>query len=84
MIESKPKHDVADMVSMHQDALSLRAVDCIPGLLTALKGSRNKSIQKAAGYFEKWGARYETTEVGATLFESFSRSGPAKRVPEVL
>ena len=71
MIESKPKHDVADMVSMHQDALSLRAVDCIPGLLTALKGSRNKSIQKAAGYFEKWGARYETTEVGATLFESF-------------
>ncbi len=71
MIESKPKHDVASLVSMQQDALSLRAVDCLPSLLTALNGSKDKRVQKASVYLKKWDGRYETTEVGPTLFESF-------------
>lgn len=71
MIESKPKHDVASIISMHQDALSLRAVDCLPSLRIALNGSKDKRVRKAAVYFEKWDGRYEITEVGATLFESF-------------
>ncbi len=71
MIESKPKHDVAGMVTMHQDALSLRAVDCLPGLRSALKDSKDRRVREAAGYLAKWDGRYETSEVGATLFESF-------------
>jgi penicillin amidase len=71
MIEAKPRHDLAGMASMHQDALSLRAVDCLPGLRAALKRSKKRRVREAAGYLKEWDGRYETEEVAATLFESF-------------
>jgi penicillin amidase len=71
MIESRRKHSVADMIAMHQDALSLRAEDCLPGLRKALSGSQNTRVQEAAGRLAKWAGRYETPEVAATIFESF-------------
>jgi penicillin amidase len=59
------------MISMHQDALSLRAEECLPGLRKALSGSQHARVQEAAGRLAKWAGRYETAEVAATIFESF-------------
>jgi penicillin amidase len=36
MLESKPKFGRDDFIRMHQDSVSLRAVDCVPRLLSAL------------------------------------------------
>ncbi len=74
---------VADMIAMHQDALSLRAVDCLPGLRAALKDAKDARLRQAARLLEAWDGRYETSEAGATVFESFftfwSRAVAAER-----
>ncbi len=91
MIESKsgarpgdgPKLALADIIAMHQDALSLRAVDCLPGLRASIAGSKDRRVKQAVACLAKWDGSMETDEVGATLFESFftywSRAVAAER-----
>jgi len=56
---------------MQQDALSLRAVRCLPALLGTLAGGGEPRVQEAAGHLRGWDGRMEPDRVGATIFEAF-------------
>ncbi len=73
MLEAHEKFTVADFARMHQDALSLRAVECVPKLLTALADVTDERVQGALGYLKTWDCRMEPDQVGATLFDVFFR-----------
>ncbi len=71
MIEARELLHLDDIKEMHQDAMSLRAVDCLPGLQAALARSDDARVQRAAGLLEAWDCRMELDRVGATIFETF-------------
>jgi penicillin amidase len=71
MIEARPRLGVADFAVMQQDALSLRAVRCLPGLLQILAPATEPRLREAAGQLQKWDHRIEPDRVGATIFEVF-------------
>jgi penicillin amidase len=71
MIESKRLLSREDCVAMQQDALTLRARQCVPGLLKVLAGSSVARVREAAKHLENWDYRMEGDRVGATLFEVF-------------
>jgi penicillin amidase len=73
MLEATPVATRDDFARMHQDALSLRAVDCLPRLLKALAGLSSPSarVAEAARHLEAWDGRMEVDRVGATIFEAF-------------
>jgi penicillin G amidase len=71
MIEAKPILSHADLAAMQQDALSPRAVRCLPGLLKVLTASQDPRFQQAADYLRRWDGRMEPNQVGASIFEVF-------------
>ena len=71
MIEGKPLLSRDDFAAMHQDALSLRAVRCLPPLLQTLASSSDGRIREAVGHLQSWDCRAEPDCVGATIFETF-------------
>src|SRR5262249_9720831 len=71
MIEAKSTMGVADCRAMHYDSLSLRAVRCVPHLLSILGAGSDLRTQEAVGYLKAWDCRMEPDRVGATLFEVF-------------
>jgi penicillin amidase len=71
MIEDRPKHSRDDCAAMHQDALSIRAVKCLPGLLAALQSSTDHQVQKAARLLYGWDGRMEPESTAAMVFEVF-------------
>ncbi len=75
MIEAVPRLSRDDVVRMHQDVLSLRAVDGVPRLLKALASSpeaaRDPRLREAVTQLEGWDCRMEVDRVGAALFEVF-------------
>ena len=73
MLEATPVATRDDFARMHQDALSLRAVDCLPRLLKALAGlpAPSTRVAEAARHLEAWDGRMEVDRVGATIFEAF-------------
>ncbi|MCE9530204.1 MAG: penicillin acylase family protein [Planctomycetes bacterium] len=71
MIEARPKLTRDDCSVMHLDAVSPRAVRCLPGLLKVLAGNQEKPIQEAVKHLQGWDGRMEPDRVGATLFEVF-------------
>jgi penicillin G amidase len=60
-----------DFRVMHQDALSLRAVDCVPPLLAALAEISDRELQAAADLLRKWDGRSLANLVAPTLFNVF-------------
>src|SRR5207244_10562080 len=73
MLEAQPKFTVEDFARMHQDVLSLRAVEGTPHLLAALADVRDERVARALGYLRAWDQRMETHSVGASLFDTFFR-----------
>jgi penicillin amidase len=71
MIEAQPKHSAEDMGRMHQDAKSLRAAECVPPLVAALKSSSDEQTRKAVALLEKWDYDVTADSVPATLFNVF-------------
>jgi penicillin amidase len=71
MLEATPLCSREDFVRMHQDVLSLRALECVPRLLKALGGSPAPRVVEALGHLERWDGRMEIDRVGAALFEVF-------------
>ncbi|HEV8307419.1 MAG TPA: penicillin acylase family protein [Methylomirabilota bacterium] len=75
LIEARPRLAREDVVRMHQDALSLRAVDCVPRLLKALAASpevlQDPRLRQAAGHLEAWDCQMEVDRVGAAIFDVF-------------
>jgi penicillin amidase len=71
MIEAQPTLSREGCATMHQDALSLRAVRCLPALLEMLSRSALPAVREAANHLRSWDGRMETDRVGATIFEAF-------------
>ncbi len=71
MLEATPVASREDFARMHQDVLSLRAVDCLPRLVKALAADPSPRAAEAVGYLERWDGRMEVDRVGAALFEVF-------------
>ena len=86
MIEANDRLGVEDVREMHQDTLSLRAVDCLPDLLAALATPADPRARQAAGILREWDGRMEIDRAGASIFEAFfarwSRAVAAARFPE--
>jgi penicillin amidase len=76
-----------DFARMHQDVLSLRAVDCLPRLLKALAGlpAVSPRVAEARQHLEAWDGRMEVDRVGAAIFEAlfprFCRAVADERFP---
>ena len=60
-----------DFRNMHHDTVSLRAVACLPSLLSALEEDRDPQVQSAIGHLRGWDGRIETELVAPTLFNVF-------------
>jgi penicillin amidase len=73
MLEAMPVATREDFARMHQDVLSLRAVECVPRLLKTLNGAsaRRPRVAEALRHLEAWDGRLEVDRVGATIFAAF-------------
>jgi penicillin amidase len=75
MIEATPVLSREDFGRMQQDALSLRAVECVPKLLKTLAGLPDAlaepRLREAADRLATWDARMEVDRVGAAIFGAF-------------
>lgn len=71
MIEATPKISFQACAAMHQDAVSLRAVKCVPALTAILGGSADPRLKAAADHLKAWDCRMEPDRVGALIFEVF-------------
>lgn len=60
-----------DFSTMHQDCVSLRAVNCLPPLLAALRGSADVQVQAAARILGDWNGDVQPDLVAPTLFNVF-------------
>jgi penicillin amidase len=71
MLETKSGVAYKDFAVMQQDALSLRAVRCVPALLKVLSSDSDKKTQEAADHLKKWDCRMEPDRIGASIFDVF-------------
>jgi penicillin amidase len=71
MIEQQPRHAPADFVRMQQDAVSLRAADCVPRLLAVLERQTDPRIHQAVNHLAGWDFRMEPDRVAASIFSMF-------------
>ncbi|HVX10978.1 MAG TPA: penicillin acylase family protein [Pirellulales bacterium] len=71
MIESKPRLALDDLSPMQLDVLSLRAVECLPHLLTALGDGDTAQERAAIDALRRWNCRMETASPAATIFDVF-------------
>ncbi len=80
MLEGEPKFERDDFARMHQDSLSLRAVDCVPRLLAELLESQEywrhqhptlPAASKAMEHLAAWDRRMEPDRVAASIFNVF-------------
>ncbi|MDA1314462.1 MAG: penicillin acylase family protein [Acidobacteria bacterium] len=71
MIEERDGLTAGDCAEMHQDAKSLRAVECLPHLVNALAAAANADIKRAVEYLIDWNGEMLPESVAATLFEVF-------------
>jgi penicillin amidase len=60
-----------DFGEMHRDTLSLRAVACLPPLLTALSDTNDPQVRAATKYLRSWDGRVQADFVAPTLFNVF-------------
>ncbi len=71
MIEARPVLTHNDFSAMHLDALSLRGVRCVPGLLNIAARGQDKRIAQAVEHLKRWDGHMEPDRIGATIFEVF-------------
>jgi penicillin amidase len=68
---AKGKLSADDCRDIHQDAVSLRAVECLPRLIEILSSSDDIRVRLAVNYLATWDGRCEPDRVGCTLFNVF-------------
>jgi penicillin amidase len=71
MIEAWEKFATDDFIAMQRDALSLRAVTCLPALLKPLETCTDQRLREAGDRLRAWDCRMEPDRAGATLFSVF-------------
>jgi penicillin amidase len=73
MLEAGGPFGKDDFIAMQQDALSLRAVKCLPGLLAVLDAATDHHVREAVGRLRDWDCRVEPDRIGASIFSVFFR-----------
>ena len=81
MLEEQHAFSFDDFRCMHQDSLSLRAVQSLPALLQCLAGVSDARGQAAVNYLQEWDGRMEPDRVAASIFDVFFRHW-SRRVAE--
>ncbi len=71
MIEERDRLTPGDCADIHQDAKSLRAVECVPHVVSALGESANTRIEQAVSHLSAWNGDMLPESVAASLFEVF-------------
>ena len=71
MIEERDKLTPADCAQMQQDVKSLRAVKCLPHLISTLANDADTRVQQAVQHLSAWNGDMLPESVAATLFEVF-------------
>jgi penicillin amidase len=71
MLEAEGPFAKDDFIAMQQDALSLRAAACVPGLLAALDHASDRRTREATRYLRDWDCRMEPDRIGASIFSVF-------------
>jgi penicillin amidase len=74
MLEATPVCSREDFARMHQDVLSLRALEAVPRLRETLAGipvTGSPRVAEALRHLEAWDGRMEVDRVGAAIFEAF-------------
>jgi penicillin amidase len=71
MIEAGGAFTKDDFIAMQQDALSLRAVHCLPALLAVLKNASDRRVHEALTHLRGWDCRMEPDRIGAAIFDVF-------------
>ncbi|MFN0051100.1 MAG: penicillin acylase family protein [Planctomycetales bacterium] len=84
MLATKAKFQRDDFARMHQDSLSLRAIDCVPRLLNVLHAAASDppsrpalprasqlQLRQAVELLAQWDCRMEPDRVGASIFNVF-------------
>jgi penicillin amidase len=71
IIEACDRFSKDNFITMQQDALSLRAVSCLPGLLKVLEAATDDGVREAVGHLRAWDCRMEPDRTGATIFDVF-------------
>ena len=71
MIEQRDKLTPDDCAQMHQDAKSLRAVECVPHLVSALTDNADERVRMAVRHLAAWNGDMLPDNVAATLFDAF-------------
>lgn len=73
LVESCQTISRQDVQSMQYDALSLRAVEAIPSLVSILRDG-DAHLRSAADILDDWDCRMDVDRPAATLFEEFQHS----------
>lgn len=71
MIQGAPQVSREDCGRMQQDALSLRAVECLAVLVALVRSCGDPRVPEALAHLEGWDCRVEAESVGAALFNVF-------------
>lgn len=92
LLESKKLHDRDSFAAMHQDALSIRARECVPPLLAILRErephspSQDSVFCRAVAALADWNGVMAAESVAAAIFDTFfanfGRAVAAARFPE--
>lgn len=78
MLEEQPTFTFDDFRCMHQDSLSLRALQAMPSLLQCLAGVTDARGQAAVKHLQEWDGRMEPDRVAASIFDVFFRQWSRK------
>jgi penicillin amidase len=75
LLESSEDVTVEDLARFQQDTLSLRAAECLPGILAELGTQVLSGREQALGFslLREWDCRLEVDSVAAAIFEVFFR-----------
>jgi penicillin amidase len=68
MLEAKAKFGREDFVRMHQDAVSLRAVDCVPRLLKVLEAFTVLACEAGPGVTTEWPAAVPRGQTAESIY----------------
>lgn len=71
LLISKTRMTTQDSAEIQQDALSLRAQNCVPCLVDILRSSNDSRVLAATEHLKAWDCRVEIDRIGATLFNVF-------------
>ena len=70
-ISESPRHAVQDSMRLHQDILSMRAVECVPHLIRELSEADDERLRAARQLLAGWTGRMDARAAAPAIFHAF-------------